>query len=156
MKKKKPLAAVLAIGLTLALVALLAACGGSIGDEHDCRQRPRRRPGRHVHRVSADARSTRRQGHDHGLPRGAVLTAITASRPQGAQVGTPPSGSPMPQESPPAQAGGQQADRPDPGTMFSGALDDLASAGTITAARRRRCLTALSAAMPQQGGAPGA
>lgn len=86
----------------------------------------------------------------------AVLTAITASQPQGGRGGTPPSGNPMPQGSPPAQTGGQQADRPDPSTMFSSALDDLVAGGMLTAAQKEAVLTALSAAMPQPGSTPGA
>ena len=39
--------------------------------------------------------------------------------------------------------------------MFTGALDELANAGTITAAQEKAVLEALSAAMPQPGGAPG-
>jgi hypothetical protein len=154
--KKKPLAVLLAVGLTLMLVAPLAACGGSSATSTTAANDRAAGPGD----MSAVFRQTLDALVDEGTitadQEEAVLTAISASRPQGAQGGTPPSGSPMPQGSPPAQTGGQQADRPDPSTMFSNALDDLVAAGTITAAQEEAVLTALSAAMPQQGGAPGA
>lgn len=153
---KKTLASLLAVGLTLMLVALLAACGGSSATSTTAAKDRAAGPGdmSAVFRQTLDALVE--EGTITADQEEAVLTAISASRPQGDQGGTPPSGSPMPLGRPPAQTGGQQAVRPDAGTMFSGVLDDLVAASTITAAQEEAVLTALSAAMPQQGGAPGA
>ena len=89
----------------------------------------------------------------------AVIDALASSTPGGGQGGqmpsagaTPPSGqAPSDGATPPS---GSQGSMPDPGQMFSTALDSLVSDGTITSAQETAITEALSSAM-QQGGPSG-
>lgn len=58
--------------------------------------------------------------------------------------------------SPPAQPQDDAGSRPDPSAMFSDAVDELVSAGTITAIQAEAVLEALDDVLSQPGGAPGA
>ena len=162
---RKRLIAVAAAALaTVAAAGALAACGDSSTSSPASAQSARPGGGGMVTQAfSAALQSLVDDGTITPSQKTAVLEALSSAGPQGGPGGqgvTPGGGQgatpPSDVQGASPTGGAPQGGPPDMSSMFSSALDDLVSSGTITSAQQTAIVEALTAAMPQGGPGGGA